>query len=309
MSSRNGLLKLLSSILSLILAIVLIATIPLMVVDYMLAEDNMGITVSLIFDNIEDISELGIATDEGNKTIADVLLWSIKDCPGALFITEKQAASTLVPEFFKELTIHLLTDFRNSLEKSSLDMTYKADDIYRFLERNSNTISELASDSGYNDDVDIKKNKESILKNISDLIGKEGISVGSLLADSSLKDNVDAYMEDAHAFLSEYTLDRAWKAIGILAGILFLVNLGYFGCFLSACGKPTFIIGLAYFLIAVAVRTPILSSNLPIEELPDFIKLPIGYTASVIMDYSSPFLIAGLVLIILSAIGRKKHNN
>ena len=136
----------------------------------------------------------------------------------------------------------------------------------------------------------------------SKLIGKDGISIDAILEDGDLKDNIDDYLEDASKILSDTTLYLAWGVVGVLVLLLFIINLGYFGSFFASCGIPAFIIGLIYFLIALAIPPLLNIIDLPFVELEAFIDFLAGFFAAIIIDISSIVLIAGLALIILAIV-------
>ncbi|MBO5702058.1 MAG: hypothetical protein J6S71_06435 [Clostridia bacterium] len=303
MSSQNGFLRFLSAILSLILAFLLIAAIPLWIIDFMLSEDSIETAADYIFDSLGDVSDLGVNTKKGSKTIADVLLWSIKGCGGDEFITEKQISDSLVPEFLKTITLDIIEDFRNGS-----DIAIDAEDIYEFLERNGETVSDLAADSGYIYELNIKYNEELILYNVKELIGKNGITPNDLLEDGEFKDNIELYLAYARTALSKTTVYITYGVIGVIVCLLFTVNLGYFRKFLSSCGKPAFTVGLVYFLAALAMQYLRSTINPSSDRFSSAVDFMIGYAAAGIMDVSAAVLIAGLVLLILSVIARKKQD-
>ena len=302
MSSQNGFLRFISAILTLALAIILIAAIPLWSINFMISEERIDTVVDHIFNATGDLSDIGIATQKGNKTIADVLLWSLKGCGGEEFIDKKEINSSLTSAFLKTITLNFIEDLRNGD-----DIAIRAEDIYEFLERNSKTISRLAENSGYSNKINIKYNEELIIGNVKELIGKNGISLDDMIEEGELKDNIGSYLEYVHLILSETTLYLSYGFIGFFIFLLLIANVGYFGEFLSACGKPAFIIGLIYFLVGLAVNYLDSIIDLSSEGFASFDFL-LGYIAAVIKDVSAPVLIAGLVLIILAAIVRKKQN-
>jgi hypothetical protein len=208
----------------------------------------------------------------------------------------------LAPDFLKALTVDLATDFSNSLKSGELTIEVEPLDIYKFLEKNRKTISKLAKDAGSPYDVEIKESKDIIMYNITELIGKDGISIDAILEDGDLKDNIDDYLEDASKILSDTTLYLAWGVVGVLVLLLFIINLGYFGSFFASCGIPAFIIGLIYFLIALAIPPLLNIIDLPFGELEAFIDFLAGFFAAIIMDISSIVLIVGLALIILAIV-------
>ena len=301
MAKRNILVSFLSFILSLMLTLSLIVAIPMTVISKLLTEDNIEILVNQVVNEI-DTDGFAILTSSGGRSIANILLWTIKDCPGAEYITEAQIERTLVPEFVKSLAVSFAADFSEASEDGEIEIKIKPSEIYKFLEKNRKTVSELAADSGYRYEIDIKGNKDMILINITELFGKDGITVESMVEDDDLIEDIVLYLEYAQKALSKTALYFVWGAVGAISVLLFLVNIGYLGSFLSACGSPAFIIGLLYTLLAVAVKPLLSALSSSVDDMPQFIHFAAGWTAAILMDVSLVVLAAGFGLIILSAI-------
>ena len=299
MSKQNIFLKFISACFSLLLAAVLIASVPLWIINHMISEDSIDTIADYVF---VDVSNIGFNTTEGSITVSRLLLLSIKDCAGANYITEKQMNKALVPDFLKTVTLEVIEDFNDQSE-----IRISADDIYDYLQENEDELSSLANDSGYRQGIDIKGNKQSIISNIKDLLGKKGITLNTVL-DDEIADTIEEYLEYAQLVLLETAANISYCAIAIIGIILFVINLGYFKHFLTACGNPAILIGTLYFISAIVVQAVAATIDLPSGGLGAAIDFLFGYTAAVIMDFSAPVFLVGLAMLILSLFVRKKHN-
>lgn len=299
MKNKNGFLSFLSSLLSLALAVLLIVAIPVGVIVDLFSDEKIDILVDQILGDI-DTSDLGIKSSLGNKSMAETLLYIIKDCPGTDSITEEQAAKELVPIFIRSFISDFISDFTDSETSGSPEIAFDPDDIYTFFANNSQKISDLASNST----VDIKSNKRSIMNNINDVFGEDGVSVDSLIEDDGIKDSIDSYISAAHTLLSLETLKNAACVVGAILFLLLLVNIGHFGDFLSACGTPALVIGVIYFILAFIVGPFLSEFIIPSENFYSAFNFAIGLIAAITMDISCTVLIAGIVLIILAAIAK-----
>ena len=298
MSKQNGFIRFVSACFSLLLAFVLIAAVPLWIINYMISEESIDTMADYIF---EDVGNIGFNTTEGSISVARLLLLSIKNCAGAEYITEKQMNDDLVPDFLKTVTLEILEDFNDQSE-----IRISADDVYDFLEENEDELSSLAKDSGYRLGIDINGNKQTIVRNVKDLLGKKGITLNTVL-EEELADTIELYLEYAQLVLSETAKNISYCVIAILGVIIFVLNLGYFKHFLTACGKPAVLIGTLYFISAIVLQAVCDSIDLPSGGAGSAIHFLFGYTAAVIMDFSAPVFLAGLTLLILSLFAGKKH--
>ena len=298
MSSQNVFIRLLSACFSLLLAAVLILAVPLWIINYMLSEDSIDTVSEYIF---EDVSDIGFNTTEGSISVARLLLLSIKNCAGAEYITEKQMNEDIVPNFLEAITFDILEDFNDLSE-----IRISADDVYEFLEDNEDKLTRLAAESGYRYDVRIEENEEIIIDNLKDLLGRRGITLGTVI-DEDAAEALEPYLEYAQIALSQNVKVASYGAIAIIGAILFILNLGYFKKFLTSCGTPAVIVGALYFISAIILQALRDMIELPSGGIGSAIHFLFGYTAAVIMDFSAPVFLAGLALLILSLFAGKKH--
>ena len=298
---QNVFLKFISVLLSIVLTSALIAAVPLTVINGLLTEDNVELMVDEVID-ILDLKKLGISTTEGGKSISYIMLYVMRDCKGIPYISEAQVSKTLVDDFVKQLTTDLLNQFNNSLEEGEINIGWKPKDIYRFLKKNEKTFQKLARESGYYNNIDIAASEESIIANIEDLIGKDGISIGTLLDDDNITEQVELYLSYAQLVFSDTAVLTLWGAVALIALLLLLVNIGYYTSFMRACGVPAFIVGGLCFILGFSVEPILNLIDLPLESLTEIVDFCAGLIGAMIMEVSSIVFIAGLALIIISII-------
>lgn len=304
MSNNKASVSILSALLSLILAAVLTFAVLVTVVATLIKEENTELIAERVFEDLK-ADDLAISTSAGKKSVASALLYMISDCPGADKITEKQMASTLAPKFLETFTDELLEEFYDPSVTDVLDVGIRPSGIYRFFEKNQKTLNSLASSSGYVSSVNVEGCKDQILDRISELFGKDGVTVDNLIADGFFKDNLNSAVDATRALLDIKAILVAFGAAAFICVLILVVNFGNPGKFLSACGTPAFITGLIYFLGALAIRYFVLSGKLHTDGIGDYVAFTIGYSASVTMDVSVIVLAVGFVLVILGAVVKK----
>ena len=305
---RSCLAAFASFLLSIILTAALIAAIPITLLNLFLTDHNIDVLVDHTISSIE-LDKIEFSTEEGDKTVADVILDITDEVEGLNYITEEQINDVLLNDFVKGFVSDTLKQYGMSI--NSLGWTPER--IYGFIEGNQETIEQLAREAGYEGELPvIEEKKEIIIENIEQKIGEDGISATALLGDSGEAEEFTRYLETAQKLFSQDALFFVWGITAFVALLIFFVNLGYFGSFCRACGFPAFLIGGIFFLAGLGI-SPLLSVlDIQMPIIASAVEFAAGFVGALLMDISVIVLGVGLALIIFSfisdAIARRREN-
>ncbi len=298
---QNFFLKLLSFLLALILAASLVIAIPITLLNLFLTDHNIDVIVDRAVSSIE-FEKIEISTADGAKTLSGAIHDITSEFEGFDYITEEQINEELIEDLVKAFISDTLKGYSSSLKDEAESFGWTPEQLYDFLEENMDTIEKLARDAGYEGELSIKKNKDTIIENIETFIGEEGFSATTILGESDDSKELALYLEAAKALFSRNTLYLAWGLVAFIVILIIFTNLGYFGAFCRSCGFPAFIIGTLYFLVGLAV-SPVLSIiGIPIPIFAAAIEFTAGFIGAVLMDISLIVLCTGLGLVIVSFI-------
>lgn len=298
---QNLFLKILSCFLAVLLSLALIAVIPITLLRSLLTDLNIEIIVDRVIESIE-LDKLEFATADGSKPLSGVLLDITNEFEGWDHITEEQINDALLEDFVKQFVTDALKQYGMSLAEGEQMLGWTPEQIYDFVEANKETIEKLARESGYTGKLPIEEKKEMMIANIEERIGKDGISVKTILGSSDEADAVSDFLNRAQLVFSDSTLWLAWGIIALLAVILFFVNFGYPGSFLRSCGFPAFIVGAMFFISSFSVD-PIMSLiDIPSEAVANIVGFVVKFLVALLMDISVTVLAVGLLFIIASFI-------
>lgn len=298
---QNVFLIILSCFLALLLSIVLVAAIPITLLRSLLTDRNIDIIVDRVIESVE-LDKLEFATADGTKPLSGVLLDITDEFEGWDHITEEQINDALLEDFVKQFVTDALKQYGMSLKEGEQMLGWTPEQIYDFVEANRETIEELAREAGYTGKLPIEEKKEMMIANIEQRIGKDGISVNTLLEGSGEAEAVSDFLNTAQLIFSNSTLWLAWGIVALLAIILFFINLGYFGSFLRSCGFPAFIVGATFFISAFSVDPIMALIEFPNEMIAGIVSFVVKFLVAMLMDISLTVLVVGLLLIIASFI-------
>ncbi len=298
---QNLFLKILSCILAVVLGFALIAAIPITLLRSLLTDRNIEIIVDRVIESIE-LEKLEFSTADGTKPLSGVLLDITNDFDGWDHITEEQINDALLEDFVKQFVTDALKQYGMSLKEGEQMLGWTPEQIYDFVEANKDTIEELAREAGYTGKLPIEEKKEMMISNIEERIGKDGISVNTILGSSDEADMVSDYLKRAQIIFSDSALYLAWGIVALLAVILFFVNFGYPGNFCRSCGFPAFTVGAMFFISSFSVD-PIMSLiDISNEAIAGIVGFVVKFLVALLMDISVTVLAVGLLLIIASFI-------
>ena len=274
---------------------------PITLLNLFLTDHNIEIIVDHAVGTIE-LDKLEFTTADGKKSLSGVLLDITDEFEGWDHITEEQINDALLEDFVKQFVTDALKQYGMSLAEGEQKLGWTPEQIYDFVEANKETIEKLARDAGYEGKLPIEEKKDMMIANIEQRIGKDGISVNTLLGNSSEADMLADYLNKVSILFSDNTLYLAWGLVAFVVVLLIFVNLGYFGSFLRACGFPAFIVGCIYFLSALAVD-PILSLiKIPNATVASITSFTVGFLTAFLMDISVIVVAVGLGMILVSLI-------
>lgn len=298
---QNFFLKFLSFLLALILTASLAVALPITLLNLFLTDHNIEIIVDHAISTIE-LEKLEFSTENGTKSLSGVLLEITDEFEGWNHITEEQINDALLEDFVKQFVTDTLKQYGMSLKDGEQMLGWTPEQIYDFVEANKGTIEKLAREAGYEGKLPIEEKKDMMIANIEQKIGKDGISVNTLLGNTSEADKIADYLNKASILFSDNTLYLAWGLVAFIVILLIFVNIGYFGSFLRACGFPAFIIGCIYFLAALAVNPVLSLINIPNAAIASAVNFTVGFIVAFLMDISLIVAAVGLGMILVSLI-------
>ena len=290
-----------SFILSLILMLVITAAIPLTLLNLFLNENNIEAIVDHIVSSIE-IDKIEISTDEGNKTLPDVLLDVVTEFDDWEHIVEEPIDPVIIEDFVKKFATDAITQLGSSLKNGDQMLGWTPEQIYGLIAENEDMIESFVHAAGYKGEILISENEEIIIANIKQSIGEEGISVNTILEQSGEAEMVAEYLNKASLICSDKTLYLVLGIVGFIMLLLLLVNLGFFGSFLRACGVPALIVGGLYSLAAGAVDPILAFAEISDPTVASVVEFSAGFLATLLMKISLAVAVVGLGMIILSII-------
>ena len=290
-----------SFILSLILMLVITAAIPLTLLNLFLNENNIEAIVDHIVSSIE-IDKIEISTDEGNKTLPDVLLDVVTEFDDWEHIVEEPIDPVIIEDFVKKFATDAITQLGSSLKNGDQMLGWTPEQIYGLIAENEDMIESFVHAAGYKGEILISENEEIIIANIKQSIGEEGISVNTILEQSGDAEMVAEYLNKASLICSDKTLYLVLGIVGFIMLLLLLVNLGFFGSFLRACGVPALIVGGLYSLAAGAVDPILAFAEISDPTVASVVEFSAGFLATLLMKISLAVAVVGLGMIILSII-------
>ncbi len=297
---QNFFLKLLSFLLALILSAALVLAIPITLLRFLLTDHNIDVIVDRIISSV-DLGELAFETAEGSKKLSSVLLDVTDQFEGWDHITEEQINDALLEDFVKGFASDALKQYGMSLKEGEELFGWTPEQIYDFVAANKDTIEALARDAGYTGELPIEEKKDMMIENIEKHIGKDGITVKTVLGDNDEAQKISGYLNQAQILFSDNTLILIWGIVAFIAILLVFTNIGYFGNFLRCCGFPAFIIGAIFFLGSFAADPVISFFKIP-DQFEDTVSFVVGFLMAMLKDLSISVLAVGLALIIASFI-------
>lgn len=296
---RPLLIGILSFLLALILMSALTIAVPVTFLRCLLTDHNVEVIVDHIVDTL-DPAGISIPTEGGTQNIAGAILEFTSGVEGLDFITEEQINEVLLNDFVKQAATDILKQYGMSLAQGEEIFRLNAEQIYSYIEDNMDTLIQLAREAGYECEIPIAENKETIVATIEAAIGSEGISVESIIGNSEDAQMLGKYLKQAQLIFSDSTLYLVWGTVIFIAMLILFLNVKYISCFFRACGFPAFIVGGLYTLAAFAAQTLIAMITIENEMLAELVRFTVGFVAALLADISLPAVITGLVLIIVS---------
>jgi len=287
---------------AIILAVSIVAAIPVTVVNRLVSEKNIEKFVDTVISAF-DIDKLAINIESGEGVaLSEAILMSIEDCEGIEYISKEQLNREFTEKFVKEMSVSFLTQFAASLENGNLEISWAPEGIYAFIEENESDLQKLALESGYYGQIDVSANKEVILEGVKEVIGEEGIEIDNLIEDVGALDQINSYLSYAQLLFSKKTVFLAWGLVALITLILLLINIGYFSSFLRASGIPAFVVGGLFALLSVMFESIIDMLNLPFENIVRIIKDSANILGNIILIISLIVLAVGFIFIVLSIV-------
>ena len=155
---RSCLAALVSFLLAIILTAALIAAIPITFLNLFLTDHNIDVLVDHTISSIE-LDKIEFSTEEGDKTVADVILDITDEVEGLNYITEEQINDVLLNDFVKGFVSDTLKQYGMSINSHG----WTPERIYGFIEGNQETIEQLAREAGYEGELPVIEEKKEMI--------------------------------------------------------------------------------------------------------------------------------------------------
>lgn len=298
---RSCFVALISFLLSILLLAALVLAIPVTFLRFLLTDHNIEVIVNHVIDTV-DIAEIEIATEDGTKTMSEVVHGFTSGIEGLNMITEEQISETLLNDFVKEFITDTLRQYGLSLKEGAEILGWTPEQIYSFIEANKDTIVRLAREAGYEGEIKIEDNREIIISSIESATGKDGISTENFLKTSEETEQLQKYLDSAQLIFSDSALYLVWGLVAFTGLLLFFLNIGFLGSFCRAGGFPAFIAGGIYTLAAFAVEPVLAMIKIENAILAEILNFTVGFAVALLADIALPAAVIGLGLIIVSFI-------